>query len=102
MSDLARTRLLDAKHAGEYRVWLPFADGLEGEIDLKDELWGPLFEQLKDEAAFAALRFDPELRTIIWPNGADLARKFAVIECNTCPQTHLHKSLVIANAFNTE
>jgi hypothetical protein len=65
MSDLARTRFLDAKHTGEHRVWLRFADGLECEIDLTYELWGLVFEPMKDDAAFAALRFDPELRTIV-------------------------------------
>ena len=69
-------RLVDAKHTGGFRVWLKFADGIEGEIDLTDELWGPVFEPLKDEAAFAELRLDPELRTIVWPNGADFAPEF--------------------------
>ncbi|MFP3920368.1 MAG: DUF2442 domain-containing protein [Dichotomicrobium sp.] len=76
MPDAASVHLLDAKHAGGYRVWLRFADGLEGEIDLTDELWGPVFEPLKDEAAFAKLRFDAELRTVVWPNGADFAPEF--------------------------
>jgi hypothetical protein len=76
MSDLARTGWIDAKCAGSYRVWLRFADGLEGEVDLADELWGSAFGSLKDEAACAAMRFDPELRTIVWPNYADFAPEF--------------------------
>jgi len=43
---------------------------------LADELWGSVFESLKDEAACAAIRFDPELRTIVWPNDADFAPEF--------------------------
>lgn len=66
----------DAKHTGGYRVWLRFADGLEGEADPADELWGPVFEPLNDQAAFAALHFDPELRTIVWPNSADFTPGF--------------------------
>lgn len=69
-------RIIDARHAGDYRVWLRFADGLTGEIDLERELWGPAFEHLKDAAEFARLRFDPELGTIVWPNGADFAPEF--------------------------
>jgi hypothetical protein len=69
-------RVIDARHAGGYRVWLRFADGLTGEIDLEGELWGEVFEPLKDVAEFAKLRADPELDTIVWPNGADLAPEF--------------------------
>lgn len=69
-------RVIDARHAGKYRVWLRFDDGLSGEIDLENELWGPVFEPLKDVAEFAKVRFDPEADTIVWPNGADLAPEF--------------------------
>lgn len=62
-----------AKPTGGYRVWLRFSDGLEGEIDLGDLLWGPVFEPLKDEKAFAELQIDPDWGTIVWPGGADVA-----------------------------
>jgi len=66
-------RVIDARHAGGYRVWLRFADGVTGEIDLSDVLWGPVFEPLKDVDKFAKLRADAELETLVWDNGADLA-----------------------------
>ncbi len=69
-------RVIDARHAGGYRVWLRFADGLSGEIDLERELWGPVFVPLKDVAEFAKLRVEPDLGTIVWPNGADFAPEF--------------------------
>ena len=69
-------RVIDGRYAGGYRVWLRFDDGLSGEIDLEKELWGPVFEPLKDVAEFAKVRFDPEADTIVWPNGADLAPEF--------------------------
>jgi len=68
-----RLRVVDARYAGEYRVWLRFADGLSGELDLAAELWGPIFEPLKDKTEFAKLRADPDLDTIVWPNGADFS-----------------------------
>lgn len=37
------------------------------------ELEGPIFEPLKNVQLFRRLRLDPELRTVVWPNGADLA-----------------------------
>ena len=66
-------RLVEARHLGGYRVWLRFKDGLQGELDLGNELWGEVFEPLKDVAEFAKLKADPELHTLVWPNGADFA-----------------------------
>ena len=66
-------RVVDARYAGGYRVWLRFSDGLSGEIDLADQLWGALFESLKAVDVFAKLRVDPDTDTITWPNGADLS-----------------------------
>ena len=66
-------KLLEARPLAGYRVWLRFADGTEGEADLTGELWGEMFEALRDPAQFQRLRVDSELRTIVWPNGADLA-----------------------------
>ena len=66
-------RVLEARHAGDYKIWLRFADGLEGEIDVAEVLWGPVFEPLKAVSEFAKLYADPECRTVVWPNGADLA-----------------------------
>jgi hypothetical protein len=68
--------VIDARHAGGYRVWLRFADGLSGEIDLEAELWGPVFLPLKEVAEFAKLHVEPDFGTIVWPNGADLAPEF--------------------------
>lgn len=59
-----------------YKVWLRFEDGLEGEIDLEPELWGEVFEPLRDLATFRKLRLDEVLGTVVWPNGADFAPEF--------------------------
>lgn len=66
----------DARHTSDYRVWIAFSDGTSGEVDLQSELWGPMFEPLRDPALFAQVRADPELDTIMWPNGADFAPEF--------------------------
>lgn len=65
--------VVEAKHLGAYRVWLRFEDGLEGELDLTSELWGEVFEPLKDPAYFARFTVDHTLR---WPNGADFSPEF--------------------------
>jgi hypothetical protein len=66
-------RIVDARHAGGYRIWLRFDDGLTGEVDLEQELWGPVFEPIRDPAEFAKLRCDPDTDTVVWPNGADFS-----------------------------
>ena len=68
--------VIDAEYKGEYRIWLKFNDGSEGTVDLKDRLFGEMFEPLKDTNAFKSFRIDPELETLVWPNGADLAPEF--------------------------
>jgi Protein of unknown function (DUF2442) len=65
--------VVDARYAGGYRVWLRFADGLTGEIDLSAELWGPVFEPLRSVETFAKVHLEPDTDTIAWPNGADFS-----------------------------
>lgn len=77
--------VIEARHVRDYRVWLKFQDGTEGEIDLKNELWGEAFEALKDISFFHNLRVDPELHTIVWPNGADLAPEFLYHQLRSDP-----------------
>ncbi len=66
----------DAKHLQDYQIWLKFNDDAEGVVDLSKELWGGMFEPLKDLSLFSQVKLDTELDTIVWPNGADLAPEF--------------------------
>ena len=66
----------EAKYLRDYVVWLRFNDGIEGEIDLENELEGEIFGPLKDKELFKSFRVDPFLETIVWKNGADLAPEF--------------------------
>lgn len=63
-----------AKYIGEYKVWLSFNDGAEGEINLVSELYGEIFEPLKDKIFFKS--FSLEGHTLTWSNGADFAPEF--------------------------
>jgi hypothetical protein len=69
-------RLVDARYVQAHTIWLRFADGTEGEVDLSDELDGEVFAPLKDTEYFKSFCFHPELRTVVWPNGADFAPEF--------------------------
>lgn len=66
----------EAKHLGAYRLFLAFDNGESGTVDLEHELWGEIFEPLKDEALFATAFVDPEMETVCWANGADLAPEY--------------------------
>ena len=68
--------VVEARYEHDYAVRLKFNDGAEGFVDLADQLYGEVFAPLKDKSKFATLRLDPELGTIVWDNGADLAPEF--------------------------
>jgi len=63
-----------AKYIKDYKVWLSFNDGAEGEIDLSSELDGEIFEPLKDVSFFKSFTLDGH--TLSWKNGADFAPEF--------------------------
>ena len=69
-------RVVEVRPLKGYKLWLRFQDGVSGTVDLSGELWGPMFEPLKDRALFAQAAIHPELETVTWPNGADLAPEF--------------------------
>ena len=68
------THVIEAKYIDDYRVWLLFNDGAKGEVDLSPELFGELFEPLKDKRLFSSFKL--EGHTISWDNGADFAPEF--------------------------
>jgi hypothetical protein len=54
-----------------YTLRVQFDDCTEQTIDFRPVLAGELFRPLKDLAVFNQVRIDPEVRTLVWPNGAD-------------------------------
>jgi len=66
-------RVKSVKVLDGLQVRLAFTDGTEKTIDLSPYLHGPIFDPLKkDPAKFRQVKVDPELGTIVWPNGADV------------------------------
>jgi len=55
-----------------HQLRLRFDDGSERVVDLTEVLWGEMGEPLRDPEYFRLVRVDPELRTVVWPNGFDL------------------------------
>jgi hypothetical protein len=58
---------------GAHRLRLTFEDGLVGDVDFTGRNWRRVFEPLADQAFFAQVRVDPEIGTVVWPNGVDMA-----------------------------
>ena len=77
-------RIVEAKYVHDFTVWLRYDDGLEGEVDLSKDLSGPIFEPLRDVKFFRRFQLHPELRMLVWPNGADLAPEFLRDKLNVC------------------
>lgn len=60
----------------DYIIEIHFTDGVHGDINLKEELFGELFEPLKNLEFFKKFEVHPEFHTLCWPNGADFAPEF--------------------------
>jgi hypothetical protein len=69
-------RVTEARWVRDFVIHLCFNDGLEGDVDLRDELHGPVFEPLRDVKVFRGFELHPELHTVVWSNGADFAPEF--------------------------
>ena len=54
-----------------FTLQLRFDDGVERRIDFSPILAGALYGPLRDLALFNRVRLDPEVHTVVWPNGAD-------------------------------
>ena len=65
--------IVEARPLGGYRLYLRYADGAAGELDLMPLLqFTGVFEPLRDPEFFAQVRVNHDIGTIVWPNGADL------------------------------
>lgn len=84
-----RPKLREAHYRRDYRIWLRFADGLEGEVDLEAELWGEIFEPLKDKARFASLCWTRNWKRSCGPTGPIWRRSFFITNC--VPTTRLNR-----------
>jgi hypothetical protein len=62
-----------AQHVRDYLLDISFDNGIRKTVDLEPLLTGEMFEPLRDHEQFGKLTIDPISKTIVWPNGADLA-----------------------------
>lgn len=62
-----------AEYRDEFKIWVEFDNGVSGIVDLKDLLWGPVFEPLQELSNFRRFEVSDIFQTITWYNGADIA-----------------------------
>ena len=65
-------RVKNVKPETGYRLRIEFEDGVHGTVDLSADLYGPVFEPLREGRFFEQVTID-EYGVVCWPNGADLA-----------------------------
>jgi hypothetical protein len=64
-------KVRSVKIVGAYILWVSFDDGTEQTIDFRPVLAGELYGPLRDLSIFNQVKIDPEVHTLLWPNGAD-------------------------------
>jgi hypothetical protein len=64
-------RVTSFQKIGPFTLSIQFEDSTSQTIDFRPVLEGELYGPLQDPTIFSQVRIDPEVHTLIWPNGAD-------------------------------
>lgn len=67
-------KVVKAKYIEGYKIEFQFSDGKIKTVDLSGEIYGEVFEPLKDIEYFKRFSLNPF--TIEWENGADFAPEY--------------------------
>jgi hypothetical protein len=64
-------RVRSFQFVAPYTLRVQFDDQTEQVINFEPVLAGELYRPLRDLALFNQVQIDPEVHTLVWPNGAD-------------------------------
>ena len=64
-------RVVSFQKVAPLTLRVQFDDGSSQIIDFRPVLKGELYGPLADPSLFEQVRIDPEVHTLVWPNGAD-------------------------------
>ena len=64
-------RVEEFEIVGPFKLRVRFEDSTEQTVDFQPVLAGELFGPLKELSLFNEVKIDPEVHTLVWPNGAD-------------------------------
>lgn len=70
--DFKKAKIVACKPRPNYRVWIRFDDGLEGEVDLSHLVGKGVFEAWNSVEFFNQVRVDAVTHTLIWGDDIDL------------------------------
>jgi len=73
MPEIARfiCHITSFENVAPYTLKVRFDDETEQTINFQPVLAGELYGPLRDLSLFNQARIDPEVHTLVWPNGAD-------------------------------
>jgi hypothetical protein len=69
-------KVTNASYVKDFIIHFKFNNGIEKDINLETELWGEVFEPLKDLNLFKNFKLNKW--TIEWENGADFSPEFLI------------------------
>jgi hypothetical protein len=87
--------VLAFERVAPYTLRVRFDDETERLIDFRPILTGEIYGPLRDPTVFNQVQLDPEIRTLVWPNGAD----FDPATLHDWPQ---HREALLARAQQWE
>lgn len=64
-------RVLSFERVAPFTLKIAFDDGTSQVIDFRAVLKGEVYGPLNDPTLFDQVQIDPEVHTLVWPNGAD-------------------------------
>jgi Protein of unknown function (DUF2442) len=64
-------RVTSFQQIAPFTLRIQFEDATSQTINFRPVLEGELFGPLQDPTLFSQVRIDPEVHTLVWPNGAD-------------------------------
>jgi len=64
-------RVTQFEVVGSYQLRIHFDDGVSQTINFEPVLVGEMYGPLREKSIFNGVKVDPEIHTLVWPNGAD-------------------------------
>ena len=64
-------RVVSFEIVGAHTLRIAFDDGTAQTVNFAPILAGEIYAPLRDLALFNGVKIDPEVHTLVWPNGAD-------------------------------
>ena len=66
--------VVEVEARDNFRLWVRFEDGLQGEVDLTELVGKGVFRRwVENPTEFSQARVDLESGTVVWPGGLDVA-----------------------------